>query len=280
MNYREKLFDTLQFVGVFLGTLLSIILIFPAHQDPIASTILGLGITIIFQLFDLQKRQSASEERILQANALSQELYQNEILFKHIQDIVKDYCSVDFIGFELFKRRADNAVVECRNILHSLAEGNMIVHLNSPFSFGIKGLETATNLVKAIDAGDAAQWRDTVGEKYVNANMDAVKKGVKIIRVFIQPTNTLRNMVDILKKQQDAGIEVYIAAPESLPREFNQDFLIIDGRVCIHFELAGDKQAREERISINEVEIDRMDKKFEQILIYSRKLDEVIGDLK
>jgi hypothetical protein len=76
MKYHKKLFDTLQFIGLLLGVL-SIINHphFSAKQDLIGSIILGLGVTISFQIFDLQQRQSGSEETILRSNALILDIY-------------------------------------------------------------------------------------------------------------------------------------------------------------------------------------------------------------
>lgn len=279
VKIRKRFVDTLQFIGILLGLLLAVVLIFPANQDPIGSAILGLGLTILFQLFDLQLRQNASEERILAANALSQLLYKDEWLFKIIRDVVGDYTSVKNGWFELYSRRAEDALLECRNILRSMAEGHLDAPLNSPYEFGIPGVESASKLVKAVDVGDAAQWEDAVGEKYVIANSDAIKRGVKITRVFIQSRETIRDMVRILERQKSLGVQVYAALLEDLPRELNEDYIIIDDRVCVRFELAGDRQAREEKISINEVEVARMNRKFEKLLMHSRKLEELTATL-
>jgi len=279
MKSQERIFDTLQLIGLFLGVLLSVVLIF-VTDNPIGSAILGLGVAILFQLYDMQRRQSASEEKILQATALSRKLYQDDWLYKHIQQIVDNYLLVKDGWFDLFKNRANDAVIECRNTLTSMAEGYMLAESRGRFAFGAEGFTRAEKIVKAVTAGEVGYWKSTYGEKYFQVNVAAMKHGVRIIRVFIQPQKILDEIVDILKNQRDAGVEVYTALPEELPRELNEDYLIMDDRVCVRMELAGDRHAREERISIDEVEVERMVKRFDMLLRHARKLDGVVDSSK
>jgi len=86
--------------------------------------------------------------------------------------------------------------------------------------------------------------------------------------------------VDILEQQRDAGIEVYVIQPEDLSRELNEDYLIMDDRVFVRLELTADGRAREETISIDEVEVERLVKKFDLLVKHARRLDDIIDNLK
>jgi hypothetical protein len=279
MKSQFRNLDTIQLVGFIISGAVSIGLLI-AGQDKIASITLGFVLAALTQLFDIQKRLGDSEERLIQANALSQALYRDEWLLKHIRQIVNDYQSVKGKWFELFKRRAEDAVVECRNVLHSMAEGYLIADLRSPYGFGTESLAIAEKSLKAVAAADVAYWRSTHAVKYLQANAAAVKRGVKFTRVFIQTPETLRGIIDVLQQQKGLGIDIYIAFPDSLPRELNEDYIIVDDRVFTRLELTGGGQAREERISIDTVEVERMAKNFGSLLRYSRHLDEVIESLK
>lgn len=279
MNSQSKILDTFQIVGFIISVAISIGLI-AIKQDTIASVTLGLILATLTQLFDLQMRHNASEERLIQANILSQALYRDEWLLRYVRQIVDDYVAVKSGWFELFKRRADDAIIECRNVLHSMVEGYMIVDLHSPFTFGAEALESAEKSLKAAAAADVTYWRSTHAEKYLQANADAVQRGVTFTRVFIQTPDTLRGIVDILERQQSIGIEVYIAFPDDLPRDLNEDYLIMDDRVFVRLELTGDGRAKEERISVDPIEVERMVKRFDRLLRYAGKLDDVINSLK
>jgi len=237
MKPQRKLFDTLQFAGVCSGVLLSVILIFPVKQDPLGSAILGLGVALLFQLFDLQLRQNESERHILEAGALSQALYRNDWLFKHIRQIVEDYQLVQEGGFELFKHRAADAVIECRNTLHSMAEGHLIADLGSSFTYGVQAVVGAKISVKAAAAANPAYWRTTHAEKYLQANLEAVRRGVEFKRVFIQTPDTLREIVDLLEEQSSMGIDVYIAFTNDIPKALREDYLIVDDHIFTRLEL-------------------------------------------
>ncbi|MCP4612689.1 MAG: hypothetical protein GY845_28670 [Planctomycetes bacterium] len=225
MKSQLKNLDAIQIVGFVISATVSIGLLI-AGQDKVASVTLGFVLAILTQLFDIQKRLSDSEERLLQANALSQALYRDEWLFEHIRQIVEDYQSVRSKWFELFKRRAEDAVIECRNVLHSMAEDYLIASPESPFTFGAESLAMAKKSLKAVAAADITYWRSAHAQKYLQANAEAVKRGVRFTRVFVQTPDTLRGIVDILEQQQSLGIDVYVAFPDSISRELNEDYII------------------------------------------------------
>lgn len=94
MRAQFKNLDTLQIIGFIISAGVSAALLV-AGQDTVASLTLGFVLAALTQLFDLQKRYSDSEERILQASALSKVLFRDEWLLKHIRQIVEDYQLVN-----------------------------------------------------------------------------------------------------------------------------------------------------------------------------------------
>ena len=53
----------------------------------------------------------------------------------------------------------------------------------------------------------------------------------------------------------------------------NDGYLIIDDRIFAHLELTGHGQAREERISVESVEVERIIRKFDALIRYSRSFE-------
>jgi hypothetical protein len=259
--------------------LLSVVLLF-FKRDPIGSVILGLGVAILFQLYDMQRRQSASEERILQATALSQALYRDEWLSNHIRQIVDDYLLVKNGWFELFSMRANDAIVECRDTLTEMVEGHIIAPAQSSYTFSREAFEKAKKFVNVTSVGDITFWRNSFSERYLEQNAFAVHHGVPVTRIFIQPLAKLKEGLDVLEKHRKVGIDVYVVQPENLPPELIDDFLIMDNRVVIRVEFASDGRARAEKISIDKLEVERAVKKFETLIRHARKLDDVFESLK
>jgi len=207
---------------------------------------------------------------------MSQELHRNQWLSEQIQHIIDDYLSVRGVWFDLFKLRADEAVTECRKVLHGMSEGYLVIQSGGPYSSGAYTIPKTRKSAKAVAAIDDLYWRTPEGETYVRENVDAVQRGVKFVRVFTYPTATLRRMVDILQKHQSLGIEVYIAPAEMVPRELNEDYIILDDRLLFRTEQTGQLQ----RISIDKTEVEQAIKRFDTLLRHAKKLDDVIESLK
>jgi hypothetical protein len=128
MKAQFKNLDILQIVGFIISAGVSALLLV-AGQDTVGSLTLGFVLAALTQLFDLQKRQGNSEERILQASALSESLFLDEWLLKRIRQIVEDYQSVNQskVQRDFFFKKARMAIDECSTILAELSKGRMSV---------------------------------------------------------------------------------------------------------------------------------------------------------
>lgn len=154
----------------------------------------------------------------------------------------------------------------------------MVANIRSPFTFGAEAVRQVEKSLKGVASAEVSYWRSTHAKKYLQVQAEAVQRGVEITRVFIQPASVIPGMIDILKTQRQLGVEVYVAIAETTPRDLNEDYLIMDNRVFTRLELTGDGYAREERISIDAVEVERMVKKFDMLLRHARKLDDMISE--
>jgi hypothetical protein len=271
MKPRAQLIDVFQIVGFVVSIVISIGLIV-IGQDTIPSVTLGLVLAILTQLFDMQMRQSSSEERILKAGLLNQSLYKDEWLLRQIQQIVDSYIIVKKTGFELFEIRAKDVVTECHNVLHGLADGYMIAAPRSPYSFGTKGISGAKKSVKAASIADFSYWKTNYAQSYLKANKDTLERGVKIIRVFIADRKTLESISDVLQTQKEMGIEVHTAVIDDIPNQLIEDTLIVDDKIFSRGELTSDGKLREIRLTIDAVEVQQAVTRFDALLRHSEKM--------
>ena len=240
-------------------------------KDPIAGVTLGFVLAAFTQGLDVQKRLKDAEERLHQANALSQYLYQDEWLLEHIQHIVSDYQNLRSIWFDMFKRRASSAIVDCREVLHGMTEGYLIGPTNRTNTEASNQAELAKKSLKAIAAVDDTFWQTPEADIWIQANATAVKRGVSVTRIFTYPLPVLRQMTNILQSHQKLGIEVSIAPAETLPRSLNEDYIIIDDRIAIITEHTGNEQ----RILIVKVEVEQRVRKFESTMKYAKRLEQM-----
>lgn len=279
MKNQPKILDTFQIIGFAISITVSIGLIL-AKQNTISSVTLGFILAIFTQLFNLQIRHGDTEQRLLRANLLSQQLYQDEWLFSHLQQIVENYQLVRNGWFDFFRLRSKDAVVECRNLLHAMAEGYMMAHPRSPVDFGTEAAQMAEKCYKGTDTGDLEYWRSAHGERFFQSNLADAQRGVQVMRIFLQTIDELRKNIDLLEKQQAAGIEVRVASRDELPPELVQDYLIVDDRIFSVMTFSHDGFPQEERISIDQVEVQGFVKKFDLLFQHSKSLDDAIDNLR
>lgn len=275
MKLPIKNLDQIQIIGFIISIIVSVSLLLMG-QDEVSSITLGFVLAALTQLFDLQKRTEDSEERLLKASSLSQELYRNEWLFDHLQQIVHDYKIARSTWFELFRLRADEAIIHCRKSLHSMAEGYLITESGGPYAHERDMFMRPEKVAKAVAAIDESYWRTPEANIYVQTNAEFVEQGVRFIRIFTYPKSILYGMIDILEKQQILKIEVYVVPSEMLPKELNEDYIIIDDKMIARTEQIGQQQ----KISIDKVEIEEMVRRFDALHKYARKLSDVIEEIK
>ncbi len=280
MNSLYKNLDKIQLLGFFLSATVSIGFII-SGQDSLLSVTLGIVLATLTQLFDVQKRLADSEERLLQASALSKILYQDEWLLKNIQQMIEDYQLVKGTWFDLYRRRASGALAEARDTIHLLAEGHMVAYPRSLYTFGAAVKPSLKKTYKHVAAMDnISYWRSVYSKKALEENRLLVRRGVSVTRIFIQNTDICRDMLDVFIKQQEAGIQVYIAFAEETPSELYEDYVIADDVACAQMDTDFSGHYKKQRISIDPIVVENLTRNFNILIQHSQKLDDVISSLK
>ena len=106
----------------------------------------------------------------------------------------------------------------------------------------------------------------------MKTNISAMERGVKIKRVFVQRPETLEKMAGILQKQKEAGIEIYLANSDEVPKELIDDFVIADDKACAVMEISPDGHIKQQRITINPPQVEQFVKRFDILLHHARKM--------
>lgn len=267
--------DKTQLVGFLISAFVAFFLLF-SGQDSLTSVTLGFVLAVLTQLFDIQKRLSDTEERLMRANTLSKDLYHDEWLCGYIEKIVADYRRVKPVWYEIFRQRAENAIIECHDIIHGLSEGNMVVGGRSPYGFGVSGIKFAKFSLKAVSLSGGKFWNSVWGENYLRSNYEAIKRGVKITRIFMNTSEALNDLVEVIKKHQDMGIDVYIVPIEMAHKHLHEDFVIMDDRFVNLTEYGGTGNIRQWQQSVDLVKIEQCNSKFDTILRMARKPDSLM----
>jgi hypothetical protein len=277
MESRTRLFDTFQIIGFGTSTAVAIVLVL-AQVDPVQSTLMGLILAIFTQLFDVQLRSSKAEERLLQANALSQALYRDPALLGKVRQMVEDYYSITGGWFELYKSRAEHAVSECHRALHSMASGVMEPPPGSQFTLSVNALKLAQRSIKQVTDFAAIKGApEGVRNWYTRSWTEAAQRGVEMSMVLVLSREDLGAMLaEAATVKTPTG--TYIALAEELPSDLDENYLIVDDRVVSYSERRADATVGERLISIVPIEVERMAKRFDQALRYARRAEEVLAE--
>jgi hypothetical protein len=277
MKAQFKNLDTLQIVGFIISAGVSAVLLI-AGQDTVSSLTLGFVLAAFTQLFDLQKRHSDSEERILKASALSEALFRDEWLLKRIRQIVEDYQSVNKseVQREFFLEKARVAIEDCSNTLAGLSKGRVTITREEQMVVLEELLRTAHMQARAVSYITFGEWWQTpVGKSYLQENERAVKRGVHIIRIFVAPKNRINELKELVIEHLKAGVEVYVAIEEEQPLELLESYLIVDESVVSKSQIILGGQFQKAYITAEPYEVQKMIHNFNWLLRNSRKAEDM-----
>ncbi len=272
MYNKLKFLDPIIATGAIISISLSIILVL-IGQDQAISLLIGLVIAAITLLIDIIARIQESEEKIIHATELETTLVRNPLLLSIVSQIANDYVSVKKLGADFFMERADNSLLETRDIIHRLAEGRMTQEVvdvgKARFIYGSRPAKR----VKVASYADPSFWRTEYGKFIFKQNARAVKRGIEFTYVWIQKRKTLVEYQDILKLQQDMGVKTLYVFPDEVPGSFLEHYRIKDDEMLFKYELTVDGRTKTQHISIDPIEVDTAVRNFKVLLRYTHNFN-------
>jgi hypothetical protein len=139
------------------------------------------------------------------------------------------------------------------------------------FSFRVTGVDTAERTMYLVQYDSPDFWRRRLGRNYLQKNYDAIKRKVKIKRIWVQPKEILEAYQNEILEQEELGIEVLVVVKDEIPPPLWGDFGVIDGKMLVRPIPPGDGEIIRERISIIESEVEQAEEKFKQLSHYAIK---------
>lgn len=263
-------FDPILLIGLFISIGVSVTM-FLTGNDTINSMIVGFLSTIVTLLVDIIARIQKVESTILEANNLSK-LFSDERLANALREIAHNYATLKDYKFDHYIKIADTRIAECKTQIRELASGSIFAPAKSIYEYSAySAFEQAAKSVKAIDRGPASFWNTERGRKYLESNRAAVKRGIKVVRIFALTGKDANQYVDILKEQVEAGIDVIITNPNRI----NQEFLIVDDRIRIDIEQDNDGQYFGEHIILDAVQVSEAVERFKLLASFGKKIQDL-----
>jgi len=177
-------------------------------------------------------------------------------LKKYINDITLAYRKIsNSIEERVFLEQAEATSKEYRDKLHNLANGTFE---KAPEDY-LDAMDIIRYAKKHIYCtsyvDNKTWWESNTGKRYFEVNKEAVANGVEITRIFILRKDELASCRKILKQQQAAGIDVYVAYVEDLPDNLIEDFLLQDDKILFKNDLTPEGKIRRNVVSISDTDI-------------------------
>jgi hypothetical protein len=228
-GHKTKKFDNLTIAAIFgslaVGGLVGFI------ATPVDGILTGLLLVLLTELLQLSYRTRRSNDLYAMAIRV-------DWLPAAIENIVR-------LANELTTRsRSDVLLAEFKENIDALTsqgqdlERGIIVRSSDNYSDLIGetlrcqvGLEAVTNVTSERLRDGTAWWLRPQGREYWNSNLDLLKKGRPITRVFI--IDTLDEYTEkLMKEQSSAGVDVRYILSEELKSEYQLNIAIWDGGIA------------------------------------------------
>lgn len=260
-------------VGILVSLIIAGVMVF-LGQDTVDSVLVGLITTCITLIVEMFSRLTKTEQRILETDKLRTLLRKDDDLREQIYRIVKNYQSIQSKGFEIFQTISSDALLECDNTMNNLVSGYIQVEVAGKYSYGRKSVRNAKEKVRAVAYEDIDTWRTEHLKDVLHENEKAVKRGIKIQRIFILAPEKEAAAYDVLEAHEKSGVEVFVVSPNDVPQKCLLSYSIADHNILVTFFYSRDgKKFTGEEISVNTADISNAEDNFEATIRRAKKFE-------
>lgn len=272
MRFKKNLtnlIDPIILIGLFVSVGISIFMVLMGN-DSVTSLIIGLLSTIVTLLIDIVSRIQKAESTLLAANDLAK-LFSKSKVSSDIRELAHNYDLIGMHRFEHYYKIANAQIIECKMRIRELASGNIYVQAKSLEEYSAyMAFTDAQTSVKAVDFGEPRFWLSESGQKYLKINQEAVKRRVKVTRIFAIDEKQ-ENSKKILKDQMTAGIQTLTIIPERA----KQEFMIIDNHIRIDVVFDSNGKYIGERIILDSAQVAEALERFDLLESFSKAVSEI-----
>lgn len=265
--------DPIILIGLFISLSISVGMVL-LKNDTIYGFIVGLLSVTITLIVEVISKVHKAEDSILRATKLTKE-FTNGVFGNVLSEILLNYETIRNLHFDHYNFLADSALNETVTRLREIASGSVIVETRSIYSYGLLGIPASIEEMLTIHLHHMEFWNSTFGQKYLKLNLEAIKRGVKITRLFALNSDEVNSNIEILKQQEKMGIKVFVIEANLI----NNEFVIFDKRVLVDFDInKGTEYNVLERIIVNENQVKKKNDEYRQLILrYGKPLKEIIN---
>lgn len=230
-------------------------------RDHISSLVISLVTGAILLLVELRFQLVKTKDDLVESMGLQRAGLEDPTLRSALRRLVTAYQGANARGDPKLSHHARALLADVTNDMAQLQEGVLEIPQGSMYEWSLALMREAQHGVQAhalVEAHDF--WLRGAGKQYVEENLTAARRGVKLSRVFtLDSTDELRpENLGLIQAQLEAGIEVRVAFTKSLARELLVDYAIFDDKYVMYWNLVpGTKEVRSGRLVATETEVRR-----------------------
>jgi len=222
-------------------------------------------------------RHALAEMGEISSVAMNRPDYSRRVLgiLRSIEAVTSESGATNTIANPIFLARASRIVTQCQNDLSVLAGGTFT---SAQYDFG--SLDDAISRAKrslhgvALQGVDRVTFRELGGyEQYLNAQKEALARGVTIERIFIHSQRN-DNLIETMDEQVRMGVRVYEVEADLVPPILRVDCAIVDNLFYGRIESSPAGGIIATRYSRNEAELNSRMSEFEELRTIARKYSE------
>jgi hypothetical protein len=216
-------------------------------------------------------------------------VFKNDIVYK-LEERIDLYRLFDDIEDKDLREIGAEFISSTRGKLEELSRGLLIGQSSELVGFLGEKVANAKQVVRAtlvVESPESLQrWMNPPASNYYEINKRVVKSGKKFQRIFILSRARFfkegylnQDLVQVVRQQQDDGLDIYVVWEEDLgDLAFREDFVIVDHEL-VHINDTGAVTLGgwRTRISKNQMVIKDYVKKFDLLLTYTHRAEQVIG---
>jgi hypothetical protein len=259
--------DPLIIIGVLISITVTLLLsvLDVEGMTVVSGTIISLvGIAITLAI-DIIARLIRLEENTLLTVGLSRKLAADRWATCRITDIIEAWDKIETSEYHpLLLEIAKLHTEDMRKHLALISSGEIFV--NEPdHRFMSLIAEEARDNIQAISRVSVEFYRSRAGRRYLEENIAAAKRGVKVTRVFLYEEIDAE-IAELIHEMQAGDISVLTAKPSELSDGFNDAFAISDDRLVWTPVFNNDMLFEEHHISTKPEDVMRAKNRFERVL--------------
>jgi hypothetical protein len=227
--------------------------------DADLSLLIGLISSILLLILELRAELDTIRRNITTVIGIQQETLENHDLRDAVNKITFGYAEIVNHKNTFFSEQAQHLITRCAASITEFREGLMNVSPENIFFayiYLMKEAEhslTATSFVKINNF-----WFRGGGKEYEKENFLAVKRKVKITRIYIlEDIADMTTEVEyVIRNQMSNGIKLYVAFVNNLRPDLLHDIALFDNRYVMYLDLVpGSKYIRAGKVYSNELEL-------------------------